>query len=1246
MVPLCLYRDAVAQGRYSYIICTQPRRFAASELAERVAHLLGEEVGQTVGYRIGGDTQENYEKTRILFVTTGYLLENLSHRRQGGLWSRATHIVLDEVHERSLESDAMMLVIRLLLQQEDDEGVAHHRAKRLILMSATISMTLFQNYFSSLSYPTISGPERRAAQRAATSRAGSILARPLSATVLAGERPKTVSVDFLSDIIADVQQRIPGFPSDALNTLKSYAVRADRAKPFAALQLSPKEVESMCQLILSYAKPSGCILVFLPGLKEIEDFFQAITDLGQISDSLSPRLFQLHSIIPHIDQKRIFVPAASNECKIILSTNIAETSVTIKDVTVVVDLGFVRRVVYDKKKNAKIIRIQWCSRAASTQRMGRAGRVTDGRNLRFYTEHVYKNLMTEFDESVLFPLEAPILKFRLHFAHLGAVEELFAQLIESPAKENVSQALSRLVRFGALGPAPEYEVLNFGRIAADLPVDIKFSRAIVLASRYGLAGEIAVIAAGHVLTYSLYQLPRRTACKSDAHFQAWMLETFESMHHFDGGRCSDPLQFLSIMEEVLAIRGEQKRRTFCFRNKLDYQQVAWLIKTTTSICNRIRESTALASLTFTAEDADLMDALRNPATHQGVKFASLGPESCTVEYLEVVLTACADSMLGGVLAAPSMDEDLADPKHFSSKKDHKTALSWVQSQQKDVILFSGITESVYDAGEAVFKECLRCFGASSVVFLEQSHGGMAAAVQIPKILDENFAVRSALKTSPRVNAICRMNMLHTTKKWSFSSANGNHLVILPHPETSNTVVEWRSFNLAAERQLWEQSSEDEFCSEEEYSHDDDYNCEEESEQYDESDEDEQYQDEGGSGEDVFHWRHRLLVDKWSSVGSYFIGDQSSNPALLGVAFSLTYMGHTPIATCNFLLPTQESQNVLSFLAALVHLPPTLTVTLGKRRNTSDVTIKELFTADKQVNDVLRLLRPPISPILLLELNLHRLSLHMLTDAFTRSDYQLLGKVRVLLRSLRKKADKTFVPLTRDGHLEQVVELTSHIAEASPHVESGHDLLIFVDIDPLEEVAEIARCPHWRSAVTEYRQCMKMLEAGERVRVSMQSDEPNKHSSATKERGTTWAGSLSPTAIDVRAAVVVPPAATTKPLPNERPTTRKNVVPREFRLDGQVVPIDRLLRNQFVTDCIQSGTNVGRLCTNHRQHSRMTCRFAHFDRYAMKQGSDVSGSDVLDNVALKVLRNNSNFTGSFCTKGHCPNPMQCTYLHRK
>ncbi|CUG05530.1 DEAD/DEAH box RNA helicase, putative [Bodo saltans] len=1356
MVPLYLHRDAVAQGRYTYIICTQPRRVAAIALANRVAHLLGEEVGQTVGYRLeGGTKQEHHGKTRILFVTTGYLLENLSHRHEGGLWSRATHIVLDEVHERSLESDMMMLVVRLLLQQEDDEGgVAPHRAKRLILMSATISMTLFQNYFSSLSYPTKSGPEQRAAQRTATiepaveqvedplpqledsavahsavaqqdilptdhaanndrgvapqlavvdpsaRREDPPLAAPSSVgvsanppeipVVTAGERPKKVSIYLLPTIISGVSRLYPTFPREALDTLAAYAARCDRAKSAAALQLSPKEVKSMCQLILIHAKPASCILVFLPGLKEIEDFFQAITDLGP-SDSLSLRLLVLHSIISQDDQNQIFVPAGKNECKIILSTNIAETSITIKDVKVVVDLGFVRRVVYDTKKHAKTIRTEWCSVAACVQRGGRAGRVTDGMNLRFYTEHVYVKLMPVFDESVLFPLEASILKFRLHFAHLGAVEDLFAQLIEPPAERKMRQTLTRLVRFGALGPAPEYEVLDFGRIAADLPVDIKFSRAIVLASRYGLAGEMAVIAAGHMLTYSLYQQPRRSACKNDAQFQAWMMETFTSMHHFDGGRCNDPLQFLSIMEAALAVRDDQIRRTFCYRHKLEFRQVTSLIDTTRLICTRIRESTAMAQLNFTANDIALMDALRSPTTTQRVRFASLAPQSRTVDHLLIVLTACADSVIGGVRATPSMHEILAGPDSFLNNTNRNTALSWAQSTKNDVIIFSEISRPVYDAGEAGFLECLRCFGASAVVFLAKGHGVYGAAVQMPRLADTHSATGSsaAPKTSPGVNAICRMKLLHKNGKWSFSSRHFEGLLVL-QPKTSNMVQTlWRSMTLAAESRPQKKRQDQQRKPPSEPS-DGDEVCSEDGEEagHEEAEEEEEMSvltnDAAKKADNVFHWTRRLRIDKWSSVGSHLIGSPFSSPALLGVAFTHNYLGGVPVATCNFLFPTEGSIKVLSFLAALVHLPPTWTVTLAKGRDNSGVSIIKLFSEDVHVDDVLRLLTPPIYPISLLEVNLHRLTLHMLTNAFTRSpaSYLRLCEVRLLLRTLREEGEKKFLPMagkvTRDNlsSREWDVELTSQIFGApAAQVEIGHDVLAFVDIGPLVVDAALAACPRWRRAVEAYRQCMNLLETTDGVCVTLPqlpqcdsvpspSDDPNERPIGSKKK---WADCLRPAANDdVReVADVVPPAATAKPLQPARDATKKNVVappaaatkaplqpttnvpPREFRLGAQVIPITELIHNKFVEDCIQYGTNVGRLCIDRRSHSRMTCRFAHFDRYDMKDGGTVNGCDLLDNVALQNLRGNTNFTGCLCPKKlQCPDPMKCTYLHRK
>ncbi|CUI15180.1 helicase, putative [Bodo saltans] len=275
----------------------------------------------------------------------------------------------------------------------------------------------------------------------------------------------------------------------------------------------------MCQMIVAFAQPGSCILVFLPGLKEIEDFFEAITSLDMNSESLSLRLLALHSIIPRDEQNLIFIPAGKNECKIILSTNITETSITIEDVTVVVDLGFVRRMVYDKTKKVTTLSTEWCSRTARVQRMGRAGRVTDGMVLRFYTQSTLWIISCPRSMSLIYVRWGCLfLNFDWTSLISVALSNCWINFWNHQKPVLWTTSCSNLVSWGALGPAPEFNVLDFGRVVAALPVDI----AIVLASRFGLAGEMSVIAAGHMLNKPLHQLPRRFACRNELHF-GWPL---------------------------------------------------------------------------------------------------------------------------------------------------------------------------------------------------------------------------------------------------------------------------------------------------------------------------------------------------------------------------------------------------------------------------------------------------------------------------------------------------------------------------------------------------------------------------------------------------------------------------------------------------------------------------------------------------------------------------------------------------
>ncbi|CUI15181.1 unnamed protein product [Bodo saltans] len=270
----------------------------------------------------------------------------------------------------------------------------------------------------------------------------------------------------------------------------------------------------------------------------------------------------------------------------------------------------------------------------------------------------------------------------------------------------------------------------------------------------------------------------------------------------------------------------------------------------------------------------------------------------------------------------------------------------------------------------------------------------------------------------------------------------------------------------------------------------------------------------------------------------------------------------------------------------------------------------------KVDDVLRLLAPPISPISLLEVNLHRLTLHMLTDAFvSTANYHRLCEVRLLLRTLREEGEMKFVAMAGGGdiqeqysdELEWTTELKSQAAGILilPQAESntGRELVTFFNIDPLVVDPVLAACPRWRRAVEAYRQCINLLETTDGLSVTMPqlpqcdsvstpSDEPNERPMAATGHGKKkWADCLRPAANDeLREVADVPSAATAKPLQPASDATKKNVVapphaaakaplqpatnvpPREFRLGAQVIPIAELIHNKFVEDCIQYGTN--------------------------------------------------------------------------
>jgi HrpA-like RNA helicase len=587
MIPLQLLEDACRRGERVSILVTQPRRIAATSLAARVASLLGEPVGQRVGYRIGGGASFHREssKTVLRFITTGYLLEAFVSGSR--LWNECTHIVLDEVHERCLQTDMLSLVIKLRMKawledhrlktwlQAQAHGARDHSAKpasgvdssldsrqstedkKLVVMSATIQANMFSEYFAPLTshgdVPSLFvGAKRYDVEEL-------YLDELLSPTdndgdAAAADRPKPAKF---------VEQ----LPLDVKNTLQAYAkrlhsVKGPHSRPFSLRN----DVRAIADIALACVAPNTTVLVFLPGLEDIEGTLEAITLVSkaltvrhspsvQDADGLRPgaptiRVFALHSIVDMEEQEMIVAPAKSGECKVVLATNIAETSLTIPDVKVVIDCGMVKRVEYDPERKMRALRVAWASRSAAKQRAGRAGRVSNGMVIRMYSRHIYERIMPDFDPSDILPLEYAVLQIKRSLSAYGDVLSVMTRLIEPPPEAAVTLALDQLVEWNALGPAPDFELLELGEVALRLPCDVSLTKAILLGASLGCAAEMVVVAASQLAQRPSVMRPLRVFFDFEHDYNEAVAKYARTVAYLDRGWRSDIHQLLALVEET------------------------------------------------------------------------------------------------------------------------------------------------------------------------------------------------------------------------------------------------------------------------------------------------------------------------------------------------------------------------------------------------------------------------------------------------------------------------------------------------------------------------------------------------------------------------------------------------------------------------------------------------------------------------------------------------------------------------
>eukprot|EP00934_Nitzschia_sp_Nitz4_P001936 Nitzschia sp. Nitz4//scaffold44_size153857//12474//17017//NITZ4_002696-RA/size153857-snap-gene-0.201-mRNA-1//-1//CDS//3329552082//1936//frame0 len=525
-------------GDKTEILVTQPRRVAATSVAERVAEEMGEpKLGGLVGYKIRMDAKYSAE-TRLCFCTTGILLRRLHEDRD---LAGVSHVVVDEVHERQQQTDVLLIALRELLRTTRPD-------LKIILMSATMDSELFCSFFGAAPLIQIPGRTFPVANYFledlldATDyiiEEGSMYAKrddsiwgekaTLWVTNRGGDKRREV-VDLGGGTLSDdaLSEEYQGYKLStrkSMERVREDVVNFELVEEVLELILCKNAVENILEPPEGADMSSGSIIVFLPGLAEIRTMMERLLATRSFSDNKRFVILALHSTLPPKEQRRAFQPSAPDCRKIILSTNIAETSVTIPDVVCVIDSGRVREIHRNIRTSTSFLETTWCSQASSQQRAGRAGRVQPGLCLKLYSRHTASKTMKPTSEPELqrIPLEEVCLSILASGLTTNCMDFL-SQAPQPPPTRLVDSAITTLLSVGAVTESLErqsdsrtiQQLTPLGKHMAKLPVDVKIAKLLIWGVLFRCLDTILTIAACLSAPSPVFTTPNAQEAAADA----------------------------------------------------------------------------------------------------------------------------------------------------------------------------------------------------------------------------------------------------------------------------------------------------------------------------------------------------------------------------------------------------------------------------------------------------------------------------------------------------------------------------------------------------------------------------------------------------------------------------------------------------------------------------------------------------------------------------------------------------------
>jgi ATP-dependent helicase HrpA len=408
---------------------TQPRRLAARTVAQRIADELGTPLGEAVGYTVRFTDQAS-DRTLVKLMTDGILLADIQRDRR---LLRYDTLILDEAHERSLNIDFLLGYLRELLPRRPD--------LKVIVTSATIEPQRFAAHFGDAPIVEVSG------------------------------RTYPVEIRYRPLEVAVAATRDDDDPDDPDHDM----VRTEMRDQTEAIVDAVVELEK---------EPPGDVLVFLSGEREIRDTSESLRRTLDNHTEVLP----LYARLPTAEQQKVFAPHTGR--RVVLATNVAETSLTVPGIRYVVDPGTARISRYSRRTKVQRLPIEPISQASAAQRAGRSGRTAPGVCIRLYSEEDFASRPRFTDPEILRTNLAAVI-LQMAALQLGDIEDF--PFLDPPEKRSIRDGALLLQELGAFDA--NGAITELGRRLARLPLDPRVGRMILQADAEGCVREVLVLAA-------------------------------------------------------------------------------------------------------------------------------------------------------------------------------------------------------------------------------------------------------------------------------------------------------------------------------------------------------------------------------------------------------------------------------------------------------------------------------------------------------------------------------------------------------------------------------------------------------------------------------------------------------------------------------------------------------------------------------------------------------------------------------